>query len=591
MKKELIIFPIGDFSNKLMALIGALEISNNKSNIKMNKVNKKNKVAMNNNQYNINIIYTLQLNDLFFDKTYFMDNLPPIEFNGISYSYLENKEKTLSHTLNNLLNINLVDEKVNNLSKKKNLKIHKHYIVENKFPLIDEGIISDTYISGFKSSGALKLKKWLSDISKYRIYNNFMDDIGFDWYNNEYEVVSIYLNIGNVLNEIRNNINTDYFILKPEFYESALKIIKQKSKKPIQILFFYNLDIDYNYLFKYMNIFKKYGDIIDINNMIPQVYKLLILSRVDHYIGCTNFTMLSSFLYEKKHSITIVNSNNTISIKHNPKNFSSNWIFLNDSNYRIVDNRGLEEYKLNLLSNVKTLTYKDQYEISKKIYETRKNKIKDLYQKYYTEYDKLVNNNFLKNLLLYRVYFDTNIFYLLNSNININEGLLLYQLIKKYKPKNILEIGFACGISTSFILCAISNKDKLTSIDPFQKIQWNSFGLTVVKNIIKEQKLNTSNHIWDGSYSKNFFEDTKNKYDFMLIDGDHSYEGTMIDLLGSDKVLNKNGILAIDDSLHLNVKKALNNFVLNQNHKNKKNIKYKLINQSVKTMNIYQKMY
>ena len=144
MKKKLIIFPIGDFSNKLMALIGALEISNNKPNIKINKVNKKNKVEMNDNQYNINIIYTLQLNDLFFDKTYFMDNLPPIEFSEISYSYLENKEKTLSHTLNNLLNINLVDEKVNNLSKKKNLKIHKNYIVENKFPSIDEGIISNT---------------------------------------------------------------------------------------------------------------------------------------------------------------------------------------------------------------------------------------------------------------------------------------------------------------------------------------------------------------------------------------------------------------------------------------------------------------
>lgn len=595
MKNQLYIYPFGDFSYKLMSLIGALQLQEDYKN-NIGKNSKNSKKSKKNQSLSIELIYSLQLNDLFFDKTYFMNELPPFDFPDISYSYLENKEKTSSYILNSLLNYEFVEKHIKKISKKENLSLHNYGIIENSYPFVKQGIIYNTYLNGFKSKGASLLKKWLSNITYFKCYSNFMSEIGFNWYDPHYEYVSIYLNIGNVLNEIRNNINTNKFILTPEFYENALQIIKQKSKKPLQILFFYNLDIDFNYLFRYMSIFKKYGNIIDINNMIPQVYKLLIQSKVDHYIGCTNFSMLSSFLYAEKNSITIVNSNENVNFKYNPKNFPDGWIFLNDISYRIIDNRGLEEYKLNLLSNIKTLTYKDQYEISKKMYETRKDAIKEIYQKYYLEYDKNVKNTFLKNLLLYRVYFYQDTFYLLNSNININEGILLFQLIKKYKPKKLLEIGFACGVSAAFMLCALSKKDELTSVDPFQKIQWNSFGLNVVKQILKEQKLSAKNHHWEGKYSKTFFESTSNKYDFMLIDGDHSYEGTMIDLLGANKVLNKNGILAVDDSLHFSVKKALNDFIgiqnniINNTRKNNK-LKYKLIKQNVKTMNIYQKQY
>ena len=306
MKNKLLIYPIGDFSNKLMSLIGALQLQYEYTNNQKNK--KKNTSSL-----HIELICSLQLNDLFFDKTYFMNELPPFNFPGISYSYLENKEKTSSNILNNLLNYDFIEKHIKQTSKKNNLSLHDYGIIENNYPPIKKGIIYNTHLLGFKSNGALILKKWLHDITTYSSYSQYINEIGFEWYNNNYEYISIYLNIGDVLNEIRNNININNFILTPEFYEKALQIIKEKSKKPLRILFFYNLDIDFNYLFKYISIFKKYGHIVDINNMIPQVYKLLIQSKMDHYIGCTNFSMLSSFLYAKKHSITIINSNDNMS--------------------------------------------------------------------------------------------------------------------------------------------------------------------------------------------------------------------------------------------------------------------------------------
>ena len=56
----------------------------------------------------------------------------------------------------------------------------------------------------------------------------------------------------------------------------------------------------------------------------------------------------------------------------------------------------------------------------------------------------------------------------------------------------------------------------------------------------------------------------------------------MIDLIGANKVLKKNGLLIIDDVLHYDVKKALNNFL-------KKNDNFEKINVDIKTMNFYIK--
>ena len=81
---DLIICPYGSFGNKLMALMGAISLEK--------KIKKKN-----------NIEYSLALEDLLFDTTPFMDELPPFKFKNISYTYIKNTENTDSYILNSLL--------------------------------------------------------------------------------------------------------------------------------------------------------------------------------------------------------------------------------------------------------------------------------------------------------------------------------------------------------------------------------------------------------------------------------------------------------------------------------------------------------
>ena len=355
----------------------------------------------------------------------------------------------------------------------------------------------------------------------------------------------------------------------------------------MKIIYYDNLRLNSNLLFKYIEVFNKYGNIInDIsgNNKSLQIEKLIIMSKVDHYIGPRNFVQLGSYLYAKNHSVTIINSHNVLEYAYRKEDYPSNWIILNDENFRISTIRDLQRYNLDLLVGLYEVKDKESMEINKKTLSRSKNYISSKYELYYNKFDKALSSPTLKNLLLYKHFETKDKVYILNSNISINEGLFLFDLIKKYKPKKLMEIGLACGTSAAFMLLAMDKKSKLISVDPFQKFQWDSFGLLVVDEIIKENKLLKSNHKWMPYYSHAFFNIKNNKFDFCFIDGDHSYEGTMIDLVGCHNLLEKNGLLVIDDVLHGPVKKALCDFL------NKNTNMYKKINNDLKTMSGYIKV-
>lgn len=569
MNNNIIIIPFGDFGNKLANLMAVLDLQK--------KNNKK-----------IKILYSYQYNDLLYDygKTNFMDDLPKFKFKNINYEYFKQEINQESYILSDLLYQKKIDNVIKDYSNKENMKVYNYNLLKNKYPKIENGIIVNYDINGFKNDGASIIKDWLSDIKNFKIYNEFISNVGFDWYDKKYEYVCIYLRIGNILPLIYNETDIDNFILKPEFYDKALKILKSKTSKPIRIIFFNNLRLNSKLLIDYIRVFKNHGVIM--NDLLSfkrfsQSYMLLIMSKVDHYIGSTKFIQLASFLYSKENSITIINSNFNNNIKYDYDDYPSNWIFVEDKNYRIMDNKDLSYYNLNLLVNLKNVDQKIEYDIDKLSFQLKKKNIINKYNNYYKNFDKYINSKFLRDLLLFKFLFLKNKIYKLNSNISMKEGLFIFNLIKKYKPKRLLEIGFACGISAAFILLSINKDSKLLSIDPFQKFQWDNFGNIVVREIIHENNLPKNIHKWMPLYSYKFFNEEKIKYDFCFIDGDHSYEGTLIDLNGCHKLLNNNGLLLVDDILHKEVKRALKDFF------KKNNNFYKKIHSDIKTMAAYKK--
>jgi len=570
MNHDIIIYPQGALGNKLIGLMASIDL----------QIRSKKKIK---------IIFSPSYNDLLYNNHDFeiFNDFPELNIENITIEYRTKKIDYESYLLESYEQSSYISNYLNNISKNKKINIHKSGILYNEYPLIKKGIIKNTWIQGFKNKGAPIIKNWLSDVTKFKYYKKFEKKIGFDWYDDTFEYVAIYLEIGGLVLHIKNNTMINKFILNPDWYDKALKILKNKSKKPLKILFINNLRVNSKILFEYIKVFNKYGDII--NNLeniyeLKQVDILLLMSKVDHYIGPRNYIQISSYLYAKNHSITIINSNNTTNIPYRKQDYPSNWVILDDKYYRIQTTRDLERYNLDFLDGISIINKHEKYIFNKKTFNMTKNKISSMYQNFYDNFDKFINSKVLKDLLLYRIFEYNDKIYHLNSNISIKEGLFLFLLIQKYKPKKILEIGFACGTSAAFMLLGMDKKSKLTSVDPFQKLQWDSFGLKVVEKILEENNLSKTMHQWKPNYSHTFFNMKNNKYDLCFIDGDHSYEGTMIDLEGCHKLLNKNGLLVIDDVLHKPVKKAIYDFI-NNNSK-----MYKKIENNLQTMSGYIKL-
>jgi predicted O-methyltransferase YrrM len=150
-----------------------------------------------------------------------------------------------------------------------------------------------------------------------------------------------------------------------------------------------------------------------------------------------------------------------------------------------------------------------------------------------------------------------------NSGVGPPEGYYLYNLVKENKLKHILEVGMAYGTSALYMCEALKENKSgvLTSIDPFQSTQWQGIGMLN----IRRAKLNKFHKLIE-NYSCLAMPDLitkKAKYDLIFIDGMHLFDYTLIDVFFAVSLLNKNGIIVIDDIRHAGVKKALKHMLAN----------------------------
>ena len=200
---------------------------------------------------------------------------------------------------------------------------------------------------------------------------------------------------------------------------------------------------------------------------------------------------------------------------------------------------------------------------------------------------RLINYNdflHLQMLTVKRLVFEDENIVRLNSNINYTEGCVISHIIKKYKCKKCLEVGFAFGISSSFILKS-SEKVSLISIDPYQSSQWNNYGLKLLKklNVISRHTLIEKKSHQGLPILLNKFGE--NSFDFVFIDGFHTFDYTLVDVFFSTQLLKLNGILIIDDCLHKAVSRAVDYIDTNYNY-----FLRKIIMKQSKTIAIYIKI-
>jgi hypothetical protein len=145
--------------------------------------------------------------------------------------------------------------------------------------------------------------------------------------------------------------------------------------------------------------------------------------------------------------------------------------------------------------------------------------------------------------------------YLESKNVSLMEGYS-QQVVPQLNDlrslassaKSIMEIGFNGGHSSEFFL-SINNTVNVTSFDLGE---WDY--VKVGKEYIDMSFPNRHSLVLGDSTKtvpKYFNLNSDKKFDFIFVDGGHSYEIAMADLLNCSKFAHKDTIVAIDDTMYV----------------------------------------
>lgn len=129
------------------------------------------------------------------------------------------------------------------------------------------------------------------------------------------------------------------------------------------------------------------------------------------------------------------------------------------------------------------------------------------------------------------------------SSTGLEKRLNYVYLLDQLQPKRALEIGFNYGYSASLILES-SNQTILKSIDVASHWYTQPTG-----DIIKQAYGDRFEYLWMDSRTALPNEvSAAALYDFIIVDGGHSYEIARSDIASSIKLLHQGGVLIVDDS-------------------------------------------
>jgi predicted O-methyltransferase YrrM len=173
------------------------------------------------------------------------------------------------------------------------------------------------------------------------------------------------------------------------------------------------------------------------------------------------------------------------------------------------------------------------------------------------------SSELLEEIFRTRIVYDANgKEYPLDSNIDESEGALLRNLIQKYKPQRTIEVGCAYGISSLYICSELEKTGRgkhHTIIDGFQSSVFHNIGVANLKkaNVDFFELIEGLSEI---ELPKLLSEGKK--YDFCFIDGNHTFDHTLLDFFYLNRMLNVGGIMVFDDIGFPAVTKALR-YVLN----------------------------
>ncbi|NET80054.1 class I SAM-dependent methyltransferase [Okeania sp. SIO1F9] len=146
----------------------------------------------------------------------------------------------------------------------------------------------------------------------------------------------------------------------------------------------------------------------------------------------------------------------------------------------------------------------------------------------------------------------------LHSTVDREEGEFLFSIINSDSTiRKTLEVGCAYGLSSLYICSGISERPGAshTIIDPFQNTQWDGVGIKKLEEVgidfysLIEKKSEFA--------LPKLLETNEGQFDFIFIDGWHTFDHTLLDCFYTTRLLRVGGILAIDDVCFPSVRRVV----------------------------------
>jgi predicted O-methyltransferase YrrM len=166
--------------------------------------------------------------------------------------------------------------------------------------------------------------------------------------------------------------------------------------------------------------------------------------------------------------------------------------------------------------------------------------------------------------------------------ISIAQGAQINQLVRQSKLNKSLEIGFAYGFSTVWILDGMRScrSSRHLAIDPHEITHWGGVGLRQVKRLHAAPGFE-----WIDEYSVHALSGlikNQEKFDFIFIDGIHRFGDVLVDFYLSDRLVLPGGLVALDDLWMPSIRTVIS-FILT-------NRQYKVVSQPVRDMMVLRKI-
>lgn len=153
-----------------------------------------------------------------------------------------------------------------------------------------------------------------------------------------------------------------------------------------------------------------------------------------------------------------------------------------------------------------------------------------------------------------------------NDWLRADNNYPIYYLCAKYfKPVNLLEIGSFVGYGLTAFLCGNKKIEKIYSVDSEAYLKKSN---TLCRNNLEY----AANFLGLDNFANRFFNYNSTSevpriekhYDFIYVDGDHTFQGAMNDMKFSWSLKPK--IMIVDDyKWHIEVKEAVHKFATLQN--------------------------